>query len=93
MLRIPCPWCGLRDETEFRYRGEACTPRPAVDADLALSVAHVYERGNPRGWQQEWWLHVGGCHMLLRVERHTLSHEIRAATPADAVAALPGAVR
>ncbi len=23
MLRIPCPWCGERDETEFRYRGDA----------------------------------------------------------------------
>ncbi len=20
---IPCPWCGVRDETEFRYRGDA----------------------------------------------------------------------
>ena len=23
MLRISCPWCGVRDEVEFRYRGDA----------------------------------------------------------------------
>ena len=23
MLLIPCPWCGERDEVEFRYGGEA----------------------------------------------------------------------
>ena len=22
MLRIECPWCGLRDEPEFSYGGE-----------------------------------------------------------------------
>jgi len=37
----------------------------------------VYARENPLGWHLEWWLHVGGCRRLLKVERHTLSHEIR----------------
>ncbi|MGZ8625813.1 MAG: sarcosine oxidase subunit delta, partial [Actinomycetota bacterium] len=23
MLLIPCPWCGPRDEVEFRYGGQA----------------------------------------------------------------------
>jgi sarcosine oxidase delta subunit len=23
MLLIGCPWCGARDETEFRYGGQA----------------------------------------------------------------------
>jgi heterotetrameric sarcosine oxidase delta subunit len=77
MLRIPCPWCGTRDESEFRYRGDAGVARPEHDAGLASFSAYVYERDNPRGWHLEWWLHVAGCRQLLKVLRHTQSHEIR----------------
>jgi hypothetical protein len=28
VLLIPCPWCGLRDEIEFSYGGEAHIVRP-----------------------------------------------------------------
>ena len=76
MLRIRCPWCGERDETEFRYRGDANLSRPATDAGLAAFTAYTYQRGNPRGWHLEWWLHVGGCRQLLKIVRHTVSHEI-----------------
>ena len=82
MLRIPCPWCGLRDESEFRYRGDAARSRPAADAGLDAFNAYVYERGNPRDWHTEWWLHVAGCRRLLKVVRHTLTHEIRSVEPA-----------
>jgi sarcosine oxidase subunit delta len=78
MLRIPCPHCGERDEVEFRYKGDASRTRPAAEAGLAAFSAYVFERDNPRGWHLEWWLHVAGCRRLLRVERHTLTHEIRA---------------
>ena len=84
MLRIPCPLCGERDEVEFRYRGDATPRRPAVADDPAAFNAYVYERGNALGWHTEWWLHVAGCRALLRVERHTLTHQIRSVT-------LPGA--
>jgi heterotetrameric sarcosine oxidase delta subunit len=77
MLRISCPWCGARDETEFRYRGDAGRPRPPADAGMAPFLAYVYERDNPLGWHLEWWLHVGGCRQLLQVLRHTLTHDIR----------------
>ena len=77
MLRIPCPCCGVRDEAEFRYRGDATRARPAAGAGWRPSRAYVYERDNPLGWHVEWWLHVGGCRRLLKVERHTLTHEIR----------------
>jgi heterotetrameric sarcosine oxidase delta subunit len=76
MLRIPCPWCGERDEVEFRYRGDAGITRPAGDAERQAFVAYVYQRENPLGWHLEWWLHAGGCRKLLKVVRHTLSHEI-----------------
>ena len=77
MLRIRCPWCGERDEIEFRYRGDASVSRPAADAPLAEFNAYVYERENACGWHLEWWLHVGGCRKLLKVARHTMTHEIR----------------
>ena len=84
MLRIPCPWCGERDETEFRYRGDASRSRPEGAAAGEAFAAYVYERGNERGWHLEWWLHVGGCRRLLKLERHTLTHEIRSVSGADA---------
>ena len=57
--------------------------RSQKQTTLRHSAAFVYERDNPRGWHLEWWLHVGGCRKLLKVERHTLSHEIRAVDAAD----------
>ncbi len=89
MLRIRCPWCGERDESEFRYRGDASQRRPPADAGLTAFSAYVYERGNPRGWHLEWWLHVAGCRQLLKVVRHTLTHEIRAVGTAAEPLALP----
>jgi heterotetrameric sarcosine oxidase delta subunit len=84
MLRIRCPFCGERDETEFRFRGDASVVRPPAEADLAAFSTYVYERDNPLGWHSEWWLHVGGCRQLLRLERHTLTHQIRSVTlPGD----------
>jgi sarcosine oxidase subunit delta len=89
MLRIPCPWCGERDETEFRYRGDAGRLRPDAQAPLDDFIAYVYERDNPLGWHLEWWLHSGGCRQLLKVVRHTLTHEIRAVSSAHEQPPLP----
>ena len=101
MLRIQCPWCGLRDETECRYRGDASIARPAADASLEAFNTYVYQRDNPRGWHLEWWLHVGGCRKLLKILRHTMTHEIRwvgaphetASPPREAAAAAQAIVR
>ena len=89
MLRIPCPWCGERDETEFRYRGDAGRVRPDAAATLEEFVSYVYERDNPLGWHLEWWLHVGGCRRLLKLVRHTLTHEIRFVGTAQDQPSLP----
>ena len=35
MLLIPCPWCGPRDEIEFKYGGEAHIARPLDPAALS----------------------------------------------------------
>jgi len=84
MLRIRCPHCGERDEVEFRYRGDAGRVRPASDAGLGAFNSYVFERENPRGWHLEWWLHVGGCRRLLKVSRHTVTHEIADVKDAEA---------
>ena len=40
MHRIDCPWCGVRDEAEFKYRGDATVKRPEPDAGAeAVEVA------------------------------------------------------
>ena len=76
MHRIACPHCGPRDEAEFRYRGDAAVARPAPDASTAAFLDYVYLRDNPRGWHVEWWQHLHGCRRVVKVVRHTLTHEI-----------------
>jgi heterotetrameric sarcosine oxidase delta subunit len=77
MLRISCPWCGVRDECEFRYRGDAHGRRPAAAAGTEAFGEYVYQRDNIKGWHLEFWLHIAGCRRLLKVMRHTVTHEIR----------------
>jgi heterotetrameric sarcosine oxidase delta subunit len=78
MLLIPCPWCGPRDETEFRYGGEAHIARPK-DPD-ALSDAewadYLFMRSNPKGRLRERWVHAVGCRRWFNLVRDTVSHEI-----------------
>ncbi len=76
MLRICCPFCGSRDEAEFRYRGDASQMRPAETEGIAAFTAYVYERSNKRGWQLEWWQHIHGCRKVLKLVRHLVTHEI-----------------
>jgi sarcosine oxidase subunit delta len=82
MHRIDCPWCGVRDEAEFHYRGDATLVRPAADAGADAFYEYVYTRRNPHGWHVEWWHHAGGCRQWIKVVRHTMTHEIRATAKA-----------
>ena len=81
-MRIPCPYCGPRDEAEFSFRGDAGVRRPAAEADTDAFYDYVYTRANPKGWTLEWWQHAGGCRAWLQVRRHTVTHEISAVEPA-----------
>jgi sarcosine oxidase subunit delta len=78
MLLIPCPWCGSRDETEFRCGGEAHIARPA--APDALSDAewadYLFMRNNPKGRLRERWVHSLGCRRWFNLVRDTVTHEI-----------------
>ena len=76
MLRIKCPYCGLRDETEFTYHGAANLHRPDGDADAKAFYEYVYLRDNPRGEHEELWQHTSGCRSYLKVRRNTQTHEV-----------------
>jgi sarcosine oxidase subunit delta len=78
MLLITCPHCGPRDESEFRFRGDASVRRPAADAGADAFYDYVHTRENPKGWLVEWWHHAYGCRHFVKVLRHTATHEIRA---------------
>ena len=91
MHRIDCPWCGVRDEEEFQYQGDATVTRPAFDAPQEAFFRYVYVRDNPKGWHTEWWHHVGGCRQWVKVVRNTATHEIYATgTPAAKLKHPPG---
>jgi heterotetrameric sarcosine oxidase delta subunit len=80
MLLIPCPWCGERDEVEFRYGGEAHIVRPPDPAALddAALADYLHMRANPKGALAERWVHRAGCRRWFNLLRDTASHRILA---------------
>ena len=76
MIRIPCPFCGERDHSEFTYGGDASVVYPPLDAPADDWLEAVFLRENPRGPHSELWRHTQGCGAWLIVERDTLTHEI-----------------
>lgn len=78
MLRIPCPWCGVRDETEFAYGGEGHITRPPATCTDAEWTDYLYFRRNSKGVAFERWHHARGCRQWFNVARDNVTHEIRA---------------
>jgi sarcosine oxidase subunit delta len=79
MLRIECPWCGVRDEDEFTYGGPAERKRPE-DPSLLHDEEwshYLFHRENPRGLTKERWRHTLGCRLWFVCERDTLTHVIQ----------------
>jgi len=77
MLRIPCPHCGLRDYSEFRYAGDASKSRPALDAtDPRAWHDFVFLFDNPKGAHREYWQHVQGCRQWIVLERYTSTNRV-----------------
>ena len=86
MIRIKCPYCGLRDHSEFNYIGDATKIRP-VSPELANDEEwfdYIYIRDNPRGVHQEYWQHITGCRSYVKVLRDTVTHEVlKTGLPSD----------
>lgn len=76
MLRIECPWCGLRDEPEFSYGGETEIARPSPGCSDEAWARYLFFRSNPKGENAERWCHSFGCGQWFNVLRDTVTHEI-----------------
>jgi len=84
MLLIACPWCGPRDEVEFRYGGQAHVAYPA-DPEAATDeewAGYLFLRDNPKGSWAERWVHTAGCRRWFNAVRDTVTHEISETYPA-----------
>jgi sarcosine oxidase, subunit delta len=78
MLRLSCPFCGARDEAEFRCGGQSHLARPGPHSQVSDEewASYLYFRENPAGWHFERWVHAAGCRQWFNVARHTVTHEI-----------------
>ncbi|RTE66692.1 sarcosine oxidase subunit delta [Amphritea opalescens] len=78
MLRINCPFCGIRDEEEFDCGGEAHVTRPENPANLSDDEwsHYLFNKVNTKGILLERWRHTYGCRQWFNMARHTVSHEI-----------------
>ncbi len=81
MLRIECPWCGLRDEPEFSYGGESHIARPKPACSDEEWARYLFFRENPKGQHAERWCHSFGCGQWFNVLRDTVTHDIVATYP------------
>ena len=76
MLRIECPWCGTRDESEFTYGCESNISRPPPACSDEAWSSYLFFRSNPRGQHAERWCHSYGCGQWFNVLRDTVTHQI-----------------
>ena len=78
MLLIACPWCGPRDETEFRYGGQSGIAYPADPESLSDAewADFLFMRDNTKGDFHERWMHAAGCRRWFNVIRSTIDHRI-----------------
>ncbi|MDJ0921676.1 MAG: sarcosine oxidase subunit delta [Henriciella sp.] len=85
MLRITCPYCGPRDELEFRCGGEAHIVRPGPPETVSDEDwgAYLFQRQNPVGAHHERWVHEGGCRQWFHLVRDTRTHEVIAVYKMD----------
>ncbi len=77
-MRIPCPFCGERDLSEFVPRGEAgvARPDPAAEGAEGAFFEYLYLRDNPCGPNREHWYHASGCRQWLVIDRDLRTHEV-----------------
>ena len=80
MLLLRCPWCGDRDEIEFRYGGQAhiAYPDDPEAVDDAEWAELLFQRDNPKGEWAELWSHAAGCRRWFNVVRDTATYRIAA---------------
>jgi len=77
MQLFPCPFCGLRDETEFSFATEAGRGRPEPAAEVSADAwsSYLHFGANPKGATREVWLHAA-CGEFFVMERDTVTHMV-----------------
>jgi methylglutamate dehydrogenase subunit B len=74
-MRIPCPQCGERDVSEFRYGGDASKIRPAHGTgDLKAWHNYKFMFDNTKGPHLEYWQHIYGCRQWFKLNRNTATN-------------------
>ena len=78
MFLINCPYCGERDQQEFKAGGEAHIERPKQPTELTDDewAEYLFMRKNIKGVQFERWNHSSGCRRWFNVVRNTATDEI-----------------
>lgn len=77
MQLFQCPFCGARDETEFRYMGETGKARPeggraAKEVDW---TRYLYFQAGLKGAVREVWCHQT-CGTYFVLERNNVTHAV-----------------
>jgi heterotetrameric sarcosine oxidase delta subunit len=83
MILVPCPYCGPRNASEFRWCGELRERPDPATATPAQWRRYLYMRRNVAGFSRENWFHRAGCGRYFALERNTVTNQFRAAA-ADA---------
>jgi len=85
MIKIECPWCGIRDEEEFTYGGQSHIARPEKPENISDEewAGYLFNRINPKGVHMERWCHSFGCRQWINVARDTVTHEVLAVYKMD----------
>ena len=77
MFIINCPYCGERDQSEFKAGGEAHIERPKQPTELSDDewAEYLFMRKNIKGVQFERWNHTHGCRKWFNMVRNTSNDE------------------
>lgn len=72
MQRFTCPFCGLRDEREFHFSGEAGKVRPDTTKEISDAdwASYLHDQSNRLGVAREIWVHLP-CQEYFIMERDT----------------------
>ena len=78
MFLINCPYCGERDQQEFKAGGEAHIERPKQPTELSDDqwAEYLFMRKNIKGLQYERWNHSHGCRKWFNAVRNTSTDKI-----------------
>ena len=77
MQQFPCPFCGLRDEGEFHFAGEAGKLRPDTTGTVSDAEwsSYLYDQKNPKGPTREVWVHLP-CQEYFVMERDSVTMDV-----------------